>query len=222
MGGFALFRRWGNSVSESYAYALITPLMLLSALFQLVFIAGTPHLAAAAEILLTLLAVIVIYRLRAILVESLRAGRAFIAANPIGSICAAVLGLYLLLSAFVLPPESTHWPGLSTVLYLQNSGSVLAALSPGHPAAAAGPLPPLNATILSHLFLRFNTDFGLGLFGFMAYLSIGFTSYALARRYAWPPSAFTVALMVVAMPRIVLLATTPGLELLPAAAALFC
>ena len=222
LGGFALFRRWGNSISESWAYALITPLMLLSALFQLVFIAGSPFLSGAAEILLTLLAAVVVCRQRATFREGLTAGRAFAAANPTGSICALLLGLYLLLAGFALPPESEHWPGLATVLYLQKSGSVLSALSTPPPAAAIGPLPPLNVAILSHLFLRFNTDFGLGLFGFMSYLSIGFTTYALARRYAWPPSAFTVALMVVAMPRVVLLATTPGLELLPAATALFC
>ena len=222
LGGFVLFRHWGNSVSESYAYALITPLMLLSALFQLAFIAGIPFLAASVEILLTLLSAATVYRLRAVLGESLAAGRGFVAANPISTICIFVLGLYLLLSAWVLPPESEYWPALATVARLQQSGSVLAALSPALPAAANSPLPPLNAAILAHLFLRFGSDFGVGLFGFMAYLSIGFTTYALARRYAWPPTAFTVALMVAAMPRIVLLATTPGIELLPAAAALFC
>ena len=222
LGGFALFRRWGNSISEACAYALITPLMLLSALFQLTFISGMPLLTAGIEILLILLAGAIIFQLRATLGEGLSASRSFIAANPVSCCCALLLGLYLLLAGFVLPPEPGHWPGLATVLYLQKSGSVLTLLSSSPPQAAIGPLPPLNVTILSHLFLRFHTDLGIGLFGFMAYLSIGFTTYALARRYAWPPSAFTVALVVVAMPRVVLLATTPGLELLPAAAALFC
>jgi hypothetical protein len=62
----------------------------------------------------------------------------------------------------------------------------------------------------------------VGLFGVMAYLSIGFSTYSLARRYAWPPTAFTVTLIVLSMPRIVLLSTTPGIELLPAALSLFC
>lgn len=184
--------------------------MLLSAIFQLAFIVGMPALAAGAEILLVLLAVSAAYRLRAKFREGLTVGRTFAAANPIASVCSIVLGLYLLLAGFVLPPQSEHWPGLVTVLSLQKSGSVLAALSAAHPAAAADPLPPLNVAILAHLFLRFHTDFGLGLFGLMALLSIGFTTYSLARRYAWPPSAFTVALIVAAMPRIVLLATTPG------------
>ncbi len=222
LAAFVLFRRRGNSISESCAYALITPLMLLSALFQLAFIAGTPLISAGIEIPLTLAAGVVVYRLRGLFREGLRAGRDFIAANPISGGCIALLGLYLLLAGFVLPPESQHWPGLVSVLHLQKSGSITAALSPAPPAAASGPLPPLNIVILSHLFLRFHTDLGLGLFGFMAYLCIGFCSYALARRYAWPPTAFTLALMVVSMPRIVLLSTTPGEELLPAAAALFC
>ena len=222
LGGFALFRHWGNSLSEAFAYALITPLMLLSALFQLTFITGVPPLTVGAEVLAILLAAVTIYRLRATFLEGLKAGRTFIVANPVSCSFALLLGIYLILTGFVLPPESGHWPGLATVLYLQKSGSVTALLSAAPPEATVGALPPLNVTILSHLYLRFHTDLGIGLFGFMAYLSIGFSTYALARRYAWPPSAFTVALMVVAMPRVVLLATTPGLELLPAAAALFC
>ena len=222
LGGFALFRHWGNSLSEACAYALITPLMLLSALFQLTFITGVPPLTVGAEVLVILLAGATIYRLRATFREGVKAGRAFIVANPVSCGCAFLLGIYLLLTGFVLPPEPGHWPGLATVLYLQKSGSVSAMLSASPPAATIGALPPLNVTILSHLFLRFHTDLGIGLFGFMAYLSIGFSTYALARRYAWPPSAFTVALVVVSMPKVVLLATTPGLELLPAAAALFC
>ena len=222
LGAFALFRRWGNSVSEACAYALIIPLMLLSAIFQLAFLAGIPWLAMAVEAGLTAAAVFVIYRLRAGVGEALTAGRVLIAAHPVSGICAAALVLYLLLSGFLLPPQPLHWPSLTTVLSLQNKGSVTAALSSALPAAAGAPLPPLNAVILPHLFLRFHTDLGIGLFGFMAFLSIGFSTYALARRYAWPPTAFTVALMVVAMPRVALLATSPALELLPAAVALFC
>jgi hypothetical protein len=63
---------------------------------------------------------------------------------------------------------------------------------------------------------------GLGLLGFAAYLSIGFSVYALSRRYAWPSTAFTVAVIVLSMPRIVYLATSPGYEIIPTAVALFC
>ena len=164
LGGFVLFRRWGCSVSESCAYALVTPLMLLSALFQLSFIAGIPLIAAALEILLTVLAATVCYRQRTILTESLAAGRIFFSAHPVISGLTAALGLYLLLTGFVLPPEPDHWPSLAVVLHLQKSGGVPAWFTSATTSLAADALPPLNIVILPHLFLRFHTDVGLGLF----------------------------------------------------------
>lgn len=58
--------------------------------------------------------------------------------------------------------------------------------------------------------------------GFAAYLSIGFATYALSRRYAWPPTALTVAMIILTLPRLVLQTPTPGGEVVSAAAALFC
>lgn len=53
-----------------------------------------------------------------------------------------------------------------------------------------------------------------------AYAAIGFATYALARRYAWPPMAITVTLLVISMHRVVHQSMTAPSELLPAAAAL--
>ncbi len=57
--------------------------------------------------------------------------------------------------------------------------------------------------------------------GIMAYGSIGLSAYALSRRYAWPPAALSVTLIVLCMPRLAnpLLASPP--ELITTAAALF-
>jgi hypothetical protein len=71
------------------------------------------------------------------------------------------------------------------------------------------------------LVLRHHIRFGLGLFGFLAYLAVGFATYALARRYAWPPTAITVSLLVLSAPRLVLHAVTPGVEIASAASAVF-
>jgi hypothetical protein len=55
----------------------------------------------------------------------------------------------------------------------------------------------------------------------MAYGSIGFATYALSRRHAWPPAALSATLVVLCMPRLVnpLLASPP--ELITTAAAMF-
>ncbi len=61
---------------------------------------------------------------------------------------------------------------------------------------------------------------GAALMPWMAYLTICFATYALARRYAWPPTAITVTLLVVSMPRLVFLCVSGPGEIIPAAAAL--
>jgi hypothetical protein len=63
-------------------------------------------------------------------------------------------------------------------------------------------------------------SWGAGFFGWTAYAAIACATYALARRYAWPPVAAATTMIVASMPRLVLLATTPGREIIPAAASL--
>ncbi len=126
---------------------------------------------------------------------------------------------YLLLQAFLIPPASSHWRSLSQILIITH-------LDWGGPAlpdtALLEPFGPLNAAILPYLMLRFQTDIGCGIFGLLAYLVIGSTTYTLARRYSWPPTALTVSVIVISMPRLVYHAASPGVELVPAATALFC
>ncbi|MCP4106105.1 MAG: hypothetical protein GY749_11290, partial [Desulfobacteraceae bacterium] len=49
-----------------------------------------------------------------------------------------------------------------------------------------------------------------------------FSTYALARRYSWPPTAFTVTVAVMTMPRLVFLSVSSGEEIIPAAVAVLC
>jgi hypothetical protein len=127
--------------------------------------------------------------------------------------------LYLLLQALAIPPAATSWGDLVPMAYLEGTGTFF----PPPPGAGPGFNPlgaSVNHSILFHLLLRAGTDRGLGLLGFVAYLSIGFSTYALARRYAWPPTALTAALVVMSLPRLVVQASGPGAELMAAAAAL--
>jgi hypothetical protein len=58
--------------------------------------------------------------------------------------------------------------------------------------------------------------------GALSYLAIGCSTYALSRRYAWPPTAVTVTMVVLSMPRLVRIAITAGPEIMGAAISLFC
>jgi hypothetical protein len=215
------FRRWGYTFAEACAFAIVTALMLLSCLLQLAFMTGYPALATVAEILVWIMAIAAIIRNAAFFSKDLTAVPEFFRAYPISGPIAATAWCYLGLLAFFIPQHPAHWHELSRVLLFEQQGGFFNL--PADPlAGSSSALSPVNITILAHLFLRGHTDFGIGLIGFMAYLSIGFSTYALSRRYAWPPTAFTVTILVLSMPRLVYHATTPGFELLPAAIGLFC
>lgn len=214
LAGFALFRSWGHTFAEAAAFALVTTLMLLSCLFQASLLIGNPSISIGAEAAFTILAVIIAYRLRRYLHQAKLIIRNFVSDHPVAGTVLLICFGYLATQAFLIGPDNIHWENLGQVLMFQQHGTLF---STGDQA-----LFPVNTIILPHLFLRFHTDMGIGLFGLMAYLSIGFSTYALARRYSWPPTAFTVTMVVMSFPRFVYMATSPGYEIIPAAAAVFC
>jgi hypothetical protein len=212
------FLRWKYTVAEAGAYAIMTVLMGLSFLFQVCFLLGKPRLALTVETTCMLVALAVVIHRRQEARHLIANFTGFAAAHKAAVLVLTIALSYLACQNLLLPPETHHWSVLAKLLQIQKQGLF------GHTAGgAAGPfLEPLNAPVLSHLFLRFHTDYGLGILGCLGYLTVAFSSYALSRRYAWPPNALTVTLMVISMPRLVCHAATPGDEIIPAAASLFC
>ncbi|MGB7918538.1 MAG: hypothetical protein WCF40_00630, partial [Desulfobacterales bacterium] len=222
LSGFILFRRCGNTVAESCAYGLIATLMSLSLVFQSAFLFHLPAASLVIETIVTTLALAFIVHRRSDLLPALTAIKSLWSRHPLMCPVIVIAWGYLVLLALVIPPDTIHWQSIARVLEFESHHtlfpagvSTLTSGSQGLPASA-------NILILPHLFLRFHGDAGLGLLGFAAYLSIGFSVYALSRRYAWPSTAFTVVVIVLSMPRMVYLATSPGYEIIPTAVALFC
>ena len=87
--------------------------------------------------------------------------------------------------------------------------------------ASIEPIAPLNATALFYHTARFGLGPNACGFGLLAHMAVGLSTYALARRYTWPPMALTVTLMVLSMPRLVLLGLWPSAELVSTAAIAF-
>ena len=87
--------------------------------------------------------------------------------------------------------------------------------------AITDPIPPINATALFYHTARFGLGPNACGFGLLAHMAVGFSTYALARRYAWPTMAMTVTLMVLSMPRLVFLGLRPSAELVSTAAITF-
>lgn len=220
LAGFSLFRRWEYTFAESASYAVISALMCLSFIFQMAFITGLPMLSVKVEIVLCLLAAGCAVLLRKHLVMGWKIIRNFASDAPVISALLCIAWCVLAIEAAVMAPTPGQWAGLNQILLFQkHSTFFIGEISPGDSIQA---FYPVNASILTHLALRFHTHMGIGVLGFLAYLSIGFSTYAIARRYSWPPTAFTVAIIVASMPRLVYHATSPGNEIIPAALGLFC
>jgi len=197
LAGFLFFRSWETSLAEAAAYALFLPPMALSFSFRLTFITGWLWMAPAMEAGMIALAGYGIFRFRNQLRAISREVFNFTKTHPLAT---AVLAI--------------GWLLLASKVLIAN-----AAFQCHHePLSLAG---PGNPDLLCYFWNRFQDKHGYGLFGFMAYLTIGFATYALARRYAWPPTAITVTLIVASMPRLVYLVTATGTEILSAAAAVF-
>jgi len=219
LAGLIVFIRWRYTLAEAISFAIITVLMALSLFLQTAFLLGIPWLACGLELLLVAVAMIKIARERSELGRILKSLAGFVRGYPYLMLFIVAAGCYLMLQAFLIPPASSHWRSLSQILLLQHLDWGGAPL---HDPALLEPFGPLNAAVLPYLLLRFQTDIGCGVFGFLAYLAIGSTTYTLSRRYSWPPTALTVSVVVMSMPRLVYHAASPGVELVPAAAALFC
>jgi len=203
---FFLFRMNGNTFSEAASYGIIIVFMLLSFIRQISFITGYPIISTCIEAVCLIASIILIFRQRSNVPAIFGAIKNFGSANFLPFIFLISCFLYMAIHAFLSVPKEFPVDFFSF--------------------AATSDFPsfflPLNHSILFNTFLRFGIDSGAGIFSFLAYLSIGFSTYALARRYSWHPTAFTVSILVMSMPRLVVQAIYPGTQIISVAVALFC
>lgn len=213
---FFIFRIRGNTLAESASYAIITVFMLLSFVHQISFITHISIFSTAMEAVLFLVSAVLIFRHRA------KGFSLFAILKNFGSSHPAAFGffglclLYMAIHALFPVPEEFHTDLYNLALYEKTGIFPL-----GTHSDTPGFLP-VNHLILFNTFLRFGPTSGAGIFCFLAYLSIGFSTYALARRYSWQTTAFTTAILVMSMPRLVVQAIYPGTQIISVAVALFC
>jgi hypothetical protein len=200
------YRSRGNTVAEAGAYGLMTTLMVQSWVSQVLFIFGVQRLYIWVQAILLLAAVGCLARKRRILASHLHLVLRFIYANW--------LPAYALLSGWLLMASMRVFPSASAAAQSADLLHLSSLLGWVHYHAGLS-LPVLNCAILT---APWQPHLTVGLANMVAYISIGSGTYALARRYAWPPTAITVVLLVVSMPRLIHQSLTLHSELLPAAA----
>ena len=215
---FPFFRKNGNTFSEAAAYAVISVFMLLSFIRQIIFITGIPFPSAGVETILFVASVILVFRHRTQLSSIITRIKKFESADPVVTVFLGICLLYMMGHA---------WLGFTTQGLDELAGSIIHIhMTDGRLSFGSRPdasfVPALNHLILFQPFAGFDTTSSSGVFSFLAYLSLGFSTYALARRYAWSPTAFTAVILVMSMPRLVVQAISPGTEIISAAVTLFC
>lgn len=220
--GFALFRRRGYPFSEAIACAVVTAMVTLSFLLQACFLIGRPELSFVGETILVLLAAGILMRERRILGKAWSTVKSFFRGRPATAALLVPAWAYLFALAMLIPPsnpDSLRYH-LTRVLLFQQEGSLLLDVTAPHQAHRS--VFPVGGDILSHLWLRFYSDYGVAAVGFLSYLAIAFGSYALARRHATPAVSLTASLVVLSLPELVYQATSTKNDIVMAVAGLFC
>ncbi|MDJ0854349.1 MAG: hypothetical protein QNI89_02355 [Desulfobacterales bacterium] len=199
-----LLRSWHHTVAEAAAGAALLPALLASVLLKAADMTGTPDIVPAMRLAALILTGMAIVRHRAQLHALRHALKSFLSQH----LLAAAL-LLMTLSA-QMTAVLLGWPdGLSLTRPSLGVSSADFAMS-------ASPETGLSLSAAS----LFRILPGAAHLPWSAYLAICFATYALARRYAWPPIAITTTLLVASMPRLVFLSVGGGFEIIPAAAAL--
>lgn len=213
---FILFCRNDNTFAESASYAIITVFMLLSFIHQISFITGFSIISTCMEAFFLIASFFLIFKHRSYIFSIVSILKNFGSANPISSFFLGLCFLYMAIHALLPVPKEFQNELYNIALY-EKTGFFSLGASAEFPAFL-----PVNHLILFNTFLRFDSNAGAGIFCFLAYLSIGFSTYALARRYSWQTTAFTTVILVMSMPRLVIQALYPGTQIISVAVALFC
>lgn len=207
LAGFLFFRGRRHTFAEAVAYGILTVLMILSLFLRVAELSRIPELTVLGEGILACAAVYILITHRGGLAEGLKTLKDFASSYPMETFGLSLGFFILFIGSILMSPEGNaiaSYPffGSGADLISQNQTSQ-------------------NKTILFFTALRWNTETVSEAFGFLLYLSVGFSTYSLARRYSWPSTAFTVTLVVVGMPKLVYQSFSPTGEIIPAAAGLF-
>ncbi len=220
LGGFLLAFYPNRRLSESLAIGLNLALIGLSFCFQISFLLGIPKMSFLWETLLVMLSFWLIYQkkhiLKVIFVAAIRFFFFFLVLAILAGLPIFNLGLKA-----ILIPQSSHdvvTYGFTRVLIFQQEASLLL----DQVCQVNQAIFPVGSDILAHLFLRWNTDWGGGIFNFIAYLSILMGNYALARKYVSERLAIAIMLAIASLPQLIFQGWIAKNNIFTASATIFC
>ncbi|MDJ0901077.1 MAG: glycosyltransferase family 39 protein [Xenococcus sp. MO_188.B8] len=220
LGGIFLTFHIEEKLSESISQGIFISILIFSFIFQLSFILGYPNFSFILEGITLFFCLFIIKKNLSKSRQILTIIYKFIQQYKIISVIITTVWTYLALQAILLPPanlDSMTYNLARVLLFQQEKSIFLTQVSSVRQAVF-----PLGSDILHHSFLRFYTDYGIGIFSFLAYLAIAFGTYALARRYASRKYSLIATLIIISLPELVLQSTSTKNDIFTAATAIFC
>lgn len=219
-GGMIFTYHSARSVAEALSLGIFLSLILISLIFQVAFLIEIPTLAIILEIILSLLTIRYIAQNFLIVKKATRTVKQFILSHKIVSAIVIICWIYLLFLVAVIPPS--NWDSmaynLSRVYLFQSEKSLFLE----NVNTVRQSMFVVGADILNHGFLRLNQDYGVGIFSWLAYVSVGLGTYGLSRTFASPQVSLATTLIIISLPQFCFQATSTKNDIFTAASALFC
>ena len=220
LGGALLIHRQEYKVSESISSGIVLALLTLSFSFQSTFLIHQPKLSFVIEIALVIGTLILIVKKRELFNYFYQKIKDFISRNIFVSFSLVIAWSYLLCLALILPPsvyDSMTYNLARVLLFQQHNSLFLTDVNRTHQAVF-----PVGVDILHHAILRFYTDYGIGIFSFLAYISVVLGTYALCRQHTSQKISLAATLVIASLPEFVFQATSTKNDIFIIAAAIFC
>lgn len=179
---FSILRKKNYTIAESYCYSTILILAAYSLSIQLFFLLKINQYYYLFDIIILTFSSFQIWKNKKIIFNSYKA---FVRSdnwqtNKFISCLLIFISIYLFLQSFLLPP--CNWDvltyNLARVLMFQEEGSLFLKNFSTYRQV----IHPWGYDILSFLFLRFYSDFGLGVFSFLSYTVVIAGTYGLVSK----------------------------------------
>ncbi|MDJ0648656.1 MAG: hypothetical protein QNJ60_08110 [Xenococcaceae cyanobacterium MO_188.B19] len=219
-GGLIFAYSSDRKISESLSVGIFLTLILISLVFQVGFLLEFPTGSILLEIILSVLNIKYIILHRSILKQAIRSIVQFIIHHKIIAGIIISSWIYLFLLVAIIPPS--NWDSmaynLSRVYLFQQENSLFLE----NVTTIRQNMFVVGADILNHGFLRLNQDYGVGIFSWLAYISVGLGTYGLSRSFASSQVSLATTLIIISLPEFCFQATSTKNDIFTAASAFFC
>ena len=219
-GGMIFAYSPNRKISESLSLGIFLAIILISFIFQVAFLLESPRTAIFAEIILALLIIKYIISNRLIVIQAVKSTFQFVLNHKIVAGIVLICWIYLFFLVAIIPPANWDSMGynLSRVYLFQQENTLFLE----NVTNLRQNMFVVGADILNHSFLRLNQDYGVGIFSWLSYISIGLGTYGLARTFADSQVSIATTLIIISLPQLCFQATSTKNDIFTAASAVFC